>query len=274
LGSPVLSAQSGASHPDRFPWVNYNYPSVTDDFYYETVHVEGISLENARNNALDDILTRLATQAGIDVTGSIKQELRSSLTESSYSETESTVKTNEVKFNTFHALFHKVHEYSITKDGKCELWVLYEVSKSGKPFKPYIPKYTTHYGLDAGWRSAILPGWGQFHKGNITKGILFLTTEVASLSGWVYCEMKRSDNIRLSQETTNLSTVKEYRNRADSWALKRNIFIGTTAGIYVFNLLDATLSKGKIRYAWIPDNLHLSTSEDWGNYYCGISINF
>jgi hypothetical protein len=86
--------------------------------------------------------------------------------------------------------------------------------------------------------------------------------------------MKRSDNTRLSQETTNINIVKEYRDRADTWALRRNICIGAAVGIYAWNVLDAALAKGKIRYAWIPDNLHLSASEQFGNYYCGLSINF
>jgi hypothetical protein len=236
--------------------------------------VEGTSLENAQNNALDAIITRLAIKAGIEVTGSIKQELRSSLTESSYSEEERMVKTNEIKFKTFHALFHNIHEYSVTKNGKWELWVLYEVSNSGKTFKPYIPKYTNHYGGTALWRSMILPGWGQFYKKKTGKGVIILTTEVAAISGLAFCEMKRADNWRKSTETTNINITKEYRNRADSWELRRNIFVGVAAGVYLWNVLDAALAKGKLKYAWMPDNLNLHIAENNGIPLYGIAFNF
>jgi hypothetical protein len=137
-----------------------------------------------------------------------------------------------------------------------------------------IPEYTTHYGLSAAWRSVIIPGWGQFHKKKTGKGVIILAAEVASISGLAFCEIRRSDNMRKSMETTNVNITKEYRDRADTWELRRNICIGVAGGVYLFNILDAALAKGKIKYAWIPDQLHFMSDVSNGNYLCGLSIKF
>ena len=86
--------------------------------------------------------------------------------------------------------------------------------------------------------------------------------------------MRRADNMRKSQETTNISIVKEYRNRADKWELYRNISIGAAAGVYLWNVLDAALARGKIRYAKIPKNMHLTAMQNNGYYSYGVAFNF
>jgi hypothetical protein len=265
------------SHSGKLPWVSGQFPEKRGNFDYMVARGEGKSLKEAREDAFNSFLIDLGNNAGVTVNSNTISEIKSNLNydgnTTNYDESTNTTSTFNIEREGFKASFSKVSEYYEYSGSGYQMWELYEIS-SGQNFKPVIPEYTSHYGLDAAWKSAILPGWGQFYKGSTTKGVLFLTTEVAAISGLVYCEMKRSDNVRLSQETTNLSIVKEYRDRADSWELNRNILIGAAAGIYVFNVLDAALSKGKIRYAWIPDNVHLTGSENWGNYYCGISINF
>ncbi|GHT38232.1 hypothetical protein AGMMS49965_00950 [Bacteroidia bacterium] len=129
---------------------------------------------------------------------------------------------------------------------------------------------TSDYGFSI---RAFVPGWGQFHKGQTVKGIAFLTSEVLLATGAVFCEMRRSDNFRKSQETTTLTITKEYRNRADNWEVYRNVAIGAAAGIYVWNLLDAVLAEGR-RYVVISRNLHLSVSESGGIMSYGLAWSF
>ena len=80
--------------------------------------------------------------------------------------------------------------------------------------------------------------------------------------------------MRKSRETTNLTIVREYRSRADDWAVLRNVSIGAVAGVYLWNVLDAALAKGKIRYAWIPDSVHLNGLQDMGYYCYGVAFDF
>ncbi|MDR1682054.1 MAG: hypothetical protein LBS25_01490 [Candidatus Symbiothrix sp.] len=275
-GSHSLLAQN-KSHAEKLPWVRGEFPKQKGNFEYMIGRGEGRSLTEARDNAMNDVLVEVGNQKGVNVSGSTLQEIKSQMNfndnKSDYSESNATVSTFKIDRQTFTLSMLKVDEY-YEYNGAYQVWQLYEVNLKGDPFKPVTIETTDRYGMSAGWRSALLPGWGQFHKGKVGKGVFFLATEVAAISGLVYCEMKRSDNIRLSQETTNLTIVKEYRDRADTWSLRRNICVGAAAGIYVWNVLDAALSKGKIRYAWIPDNLHLTGAQEFGNYYAGVSIHF
>jgi hypothetical protein len=275
-GCPGLRAQN-RSHAEKLPWVLGELPGQKGNFEYMIGRGEGRSLTEARDNAMNDVLVEVGNQKGVNVSGNTLQEIKSQMNfdggRSDYTETNATVSTFKIDRQTFSLSMLKVDEY-YEYNGVYQVWQLYEVNLKGDPFKPLAIETTDRYGMSAGWRSALLPGWGQFHKGRVGKGVLFLTAEVAAISGLVYCEMKRSDNIRLSQETTNLNIIKEYRDRADSRELQRNICIGVAAGVYVWSVLDAALSKGKIRYAWIPDDLHLTGAQEPGYYYAGINFNF
>jgi len=271
-------AQSQNSHSERLPWVKGQFPEKKGNFEYMVARGSGSTIAEARENALNDLLIDLGNNAGVSVNSSTISEIKSQMNfdgrKTDYSEDNTSVSTFKIEREGFNASFSKASEYYERSRTGYELWALYEVSKSGASFKPYIPEYTDQYGMRAAWRSAIIPGWGQFHKGKTGKGIFFLSAEVAAVSSAIFFETKRSDNVRKSQEATNLDIVKEYRNRADNWELYRNIAIGTAAGVYVWNVLDAGLSKGKIRYAWIPDNLHLTTSNYNDMCFYGVGINF
>jgi hypothetical protein len=277
LITPALFAQSNASHPDKLPWVDGVFPAKKGAFEYRVARGEGATLSDARNDAFSGLLADLGNKAGVTVNSQTLAEIKSSLNYNAgaenYQESSTNVTTHKIDREGFKASFTKVSEYYEYSHGRYLLWELYEVS-SGAAFTAVIPEYTTHYGGTALWRSMILPGWGQFHKKKTGKGVIILTTEVAAISGLAFCEIRRSDNLRKSTETTNITITKEYRNRADSWALRRNIFIGAAAGVYLWNVLDAALAKGKIKYAWAPEHLNLYANESNGYYYCGLSIKF
>jgi hypothetical protein len=277
LYSAVLVAQSSKSHPDKLPWVDGVFPAKKGAFEYRVAQGEGATLSDARNDAFSGLLTDLGNKAGVTVNSQTLAEIKSSLNYNAgaenYQETTSNVTTHKIDREGFKASFTKVSEYYEYARGRYLLWELYEVSQ-GTAFTAVIPEYTTHYGGSALWRSMILPGWGQFHKKKVGKGIIILTAEVAAISGLAFCEIKRSDNWRKSTETTNLNIIKEYRNRADSWELRRNIFVGVAAGVYLWNVLDAALAKGKLKYAWMPDNLNLYANESNGYYYYGLAVKF
>jgi hypothetical protein len=277
LYCPDILAQSNKSHPDKLPWVDGVFPAKRGAFEYRVARGEGATLSDARNDAFNGLLTDLGNQAGVTVTSQMIAEIKSSMNYTSgsekYVEDEKHVSTHRIDRESFKASFTKAGEYYEYTHGRYLLWELYEVS-SGATFTAVIPEYTTHYGGSALWRSMIIPGWGQFHKKKTGKGILFLATEAVAVSGLVFCEIRRSDNWRKSTETTNINITKEYRNRADSWQLRRNIFIGAAAGIYLWNVLDAALARGKLKYAWMPDSLNLFANETNGYCYYGLSIDF
>lgn len=270
-------AQSN-SHSEKLPWVIGEFPAQKGNFEYKVGSGEGHSLTEARNNAMNDILVEVGNLNGIKVSGSTAQEIISKESfdgnKSNYYESNTTVHRFQIDGQTFVLSMQKADEYYEYNNGKYQVWQLYEVNVKGESFKPVIVQTTDKYGFKAGWRSMLVPGWGQFYKRKVGKGVFFLTTEIAAASGIVVCEIMRSNNVRKSKETTNIKIVKEYRKRADNWELGRNITIGALAGVYLWNVLDAALAKGKIHYAWIPENLHLTGYAYQGTYYTGFSINF
>jgi len=263
---------------DRLPWVNGTFPEAQSGFEYRSSVGDASTLDEARKIAYSNFLVQISTLAGVETTSNVTQTM-SNETEvnnntENLKESINFQKTNVIKGKSINVAFIKVDEYYEYKNNRYQLWELYEISTTSESFKPYIPKYTDQYGMSAAWRSAIVPGWGQFHKRKTGKGIFFLATEVAAVSSVIFFETRRSDNMRKSKETTHLDIIKEYRNRADKWELYRNVAIGAAAGVYAWNVLDAALAKGKIRYAWISDNLHLTTSNYNDVCFYGVGINF
>ena len=263
---------------DRLPWVNGVFPPTKNNTEYRVAFGDATNLNEARKIARNDFLAKITSQAGVEITSEVtvqtanQSEFRNNV--ATLVETIDFQKTTVIKGKNVNIAFVQVSEYYEYAYGRYQYWELYEISTNSESFKPYIPQYTDRYGMTAAWRSAIVPGWGQFHKGKTGKGVLFLTTEIAFVSGAVFFNMRQSDNMRKSQETTNLTLVREFRDRADKWALYRNVAIGGAAGIYVWNVLDAALAKGKIRYAYIPQNMRLNGTLSDGYYFYGISFNY
>ena len=172
---------------------------------------------------------------------------------------------------------NKVCEYIERFEYKYRVYILCQVAKSGN----IVPIYDEFRACDklgnntsSLWHSALLPGLGQYEKKQIGKGIAILATEAIFVSSIFYTEKMRKDNMRKSVETTNLDIIKEYRKRADTWELRRNIAIGGAIAVYAFNLLDAALAKGQTKYAFIPDNLELLAYQEGNINQFGIQIKF
>lgn len=279
-GVVLSSVAQNQSHPDRLPWVKGQFPPApTSGSEYVVARGEGASLKQARDDAFSGLLHDLGNSAGVSVNSQAISEMKSSLNfnagSSGYEESTTTTNTYNIEREDFKASFSKLSEYYEYRNGSYQLWELYEVARSQQTLSAKIPQYTTKYGASALWRSAILPGWGQFYKKKTGRGIAILVTEVVLVSGAVYCESMRSDNVRKSQEVTNISQTKEYRKRADTWTTRRNIFAGGAIGVYAFNLLDAALSKGEIKYlSWVPDNVGLMAYTENGTHNYGLKIKF
>jgi len=262
----------------RLPWVNGTFPKPKNGFEYRVASGDASTLGEAQKIARSNFLETISSQAGVKITPHvILNESNRTVTNNNTTDMTEVIdfkKTTVIEGKTVNIAFVQVSECYEYKNGRYQLWELYEVSTNSENFKPYIPEFTDQWGLRAALRSAIIPGWGQFYKGKTGMGFLFLSTEVVAVSGIVYCETQRSDNMRKSLETSSLSVIKEYRSRADDWALDRNIAIGAAVGIYAWNVLDAYLSKGKNRYAWIPDNVHLTASQYDDLCYYGVAFDF
>lgn len=146
-------------------------------------------------------------------------------------------------------------------DLRYNCYTLYAVSEANMPLADNVG-VTTRYGARGLWRSALVPGWGQFYKGDALKGSLFLGGTVLLAGGVTFCECMRQDRIIKTQQTHDINQLRQFSADISNYALGRNICIGAAAALYLYNLIDAVVAPGaarivvngreKARYAFAP----------------------
>jgi hypothetical protein len=99
-----------------------------------------------------------------------------------------------------------------------------------------------------------VPGMAQLHKGSKVKGFLFIAGEVALVGGVVLAESLRASYTSKINTTHNASDKKTYINNADNWQNIRNGFIAGAAALYVWNVIDGMVAKGKKHVIVLGDN--------------------
>lgn len=85
---------------------------------------------------------------------------------------------------------------------------------------------------------SFIPGFYQLHN-NKTRGGLFIAGEALGIGGAIVSHNMRGVYIKKMNSTTNASLKKEYADRANAYTIIRNVSIGATAAVYVWNLADA-----------------------------------
>ncbi len=128
-----------------------------------------------------------------------------------------------------------------------EYHALYAVERNGASADFSNISTVSSYGALGLWRSAIVPGWGQFYKGSYLKGGLILGGTVGLLGGIIYTENQRSDYVRKISKTHDVNIKKAYATKRDHFATGRNVCIGAAAALYVYNLIDAIVAPGARR---------------------------
>lgn len=127
---------------------------------------------------------------------------------------------------------------------KLEFYTLYAVARPGVVPQFDDVYFTDKYGISAMARS-LIPGWGQIYKGSIAKGVSFLVGEALCISGIILCESQRASYHKKMKEQPRFA--KTYSTKSDNWENGRNICIGASAALYVYNLIDAVATKGARR---------------------------
>ena len=109
--------------------------------------------------------------------------------------------------------------------------------------------------LSAGIRSAIVPGWGQFHTDQRGKGTLFFLAEVAALAGVIWANEHRDDAqqdydaARIAYQAADqvddiddayAAKLVAY-DELNRWHEKRKQWSYAAAAVWLANILDATI---------------------------------
>ncbi len=90
-----------------------------------------------------------------------------------------------------------------------------------------------------------VPGMAQLHKGSTGKGLFFIIGEVALIGGVVACEGLRASYDSKINSTHNMGNRQDYISKADNMQNLRNGFIAGAAALYIWNVIDGVVAKGK-----------------------------
>lgn len=249
-----VSVQAQHSRSDRIrpQWVKCPPVASNGTFNYETVHSVGRSIDEARQKCLNAlVLDSGMTQGVAVVTGIDSEDVLSQIWNNGrLTETVTVERKSEISMTTteFTLFIKDISEYwTIDKYGNYNLTKLYAKScGSGSPDFDQI-RLTSHYGFRGLWRSALVPGWGQFYKGANLKGALILGGSVAGAGGIVFAESMRKDRMSRISHTHDINLIRRYASDISNYELTRNLCIGALAAIYLYNLIDAAVAPGAQR---------------------------
>lgn len=248
----TIFSQTNKSEKIKPQWLHKLPDPSNSTFTYEVdPSVTGKSLDEARKTSLNGMITASGFESGVVVVSDYKSKVTDSKVfnngrMSDFQEdvfvADNKVKGNEVKLN-----LKRIAEYwERDENGNYHLTTLYQKSLNQNPYFDEV-ELTTNYGARGLWRSAIVPGWGQFYKGSYLKGGLILGGTVGLVVGTIYTESQRSDYVNKIGKTHDVNIKKAYATKRDHFATGRNVCIGALAALYVYNLVDAVVAPGARR---------------------------
>lgn len=242
----ILCAQNVELEPR---WIRETMPiSYNDSYVFVRKTAIANTLEGAKGQCFSQLSLdeKIKNGAMVNSRSTSKTSVEQKYNNGHFSETIDRKHISEIEIDNvpFRLQVNTVDEYyRQDPQGQYVYSSLYMVAVSSTPVFDQV-YLETHYGFEAGWRSAVVPGWGQFHKGDYKKGALMFGGTLALATGVVLTEVTRADYQQKFGQTHDLAVRKEYLNRHNHWQLARNICIGALAGFYIYNIVDAFNSPG------------------------------
>lgn len=234
----------------RPAWMSGDMPTQTNyTYWFKQMYGEGKTLSEARQNSTLALLGDLMKSKGFTISGSKLEKMLSVDSNKGYDETTLRNYSYNIEYAQQKLSFQSVDEYWELQSGNYVCYVLYEVANSleSVKFEPVV--YTTEYGASTVLRSAIMPGWGQMHKRQMTKGITILGVEIVGITGVIVSENLYKSYRNKAQRESNSELRDSYQSKSNSWGNIRNGFIICSSAVYIYNLVDVIASKGAKKYA-------------------------
>lgn len=252
LFAMTASAQHKSSEKIRPKWLQKQPAPTNATFRYETVSASALTLDDARNKCLSELISSSGLSNGIvavsdyQSTEQVNQVWNNGrLTEriDRNMATNTSATGDKVKL-----YVQNIAEYW-TRDRSGVYYMTKLYAKSELNTAPLFDnvELTAKYGARGLWRSVIIPGWGQFYKGSNLKGGLFLGGTAALAAGIVFTENQREAYMRRIKQTHSVNLIRSYQTKRDHFATARNVCIGAAAALYVYNLIDAAVAPGARR---------------------------
>lgn len=247
----ICVAQKSTS--PRPKWLSHMPAPTNNTFRYELHTAVSPTLDGARTKVLDQTVSASGLKNGVVVMSesSSDRTLNQHWVNGKLSETYDVRNNNktDIKGSSQTLYIEKVAEYWERRGGEYYYTAAYAKSELDRPPLFDNVSATRNYGARGLWRSMIVPGWGQIYKGSTAKGCAILGATALCAVGIVVTDNQRADYVKKINQTHNSSLIKSYRTKRDHWTTGRNICIGATAALYVYNLIDALAAPGAERLA-------------------------
>jgi len=205
-------------------WVDGFFQEETCS-YIESASATGTTESEARNNAAQVVMERRNLATGARVTIEIINGASVIMG----------IGELEIKAR----IIDEYREYCGT--GQYRVSILVQTAKN-PTFDYERVQVTNKYPFSA---RVFVPGMAQIYKGSTGKGVFFIVAEVAFIGGIITCEGLRASNKSKINSTHNAAEKKKYIDNVSNLELGRNICIGGAAAIYVWNVIDGIVAKGK-----------------------------
>ncbi len=219
--SLAASAQNKGDAPS---WIK-GYFQELDNSYIEVVSAVGYNEENARNKAAEIIIDRRSLATGRQVSVQVRN---GDILVSGSDDLE--VKSRVID---------EYREY--LPSGETRTYLLVQTAKN-PTYQLENVNITERYPFSA---RVFVPGMAQLHKGSTLKGCLFIGGEVLAVGGIVVAECMRASYESKINKTHSATSRQQYINNASNMQNVRNGFIAGAAAIYLWNVIDGVVAKGK-----------------------------
>ena len=231
-------------------WVTSSLPKPKSPGYiFISTDARGNTLEEARLNAFINVRAKLEDERQLKFEGEVNTQgaMETQKGKKTASKNKEYLFKSKVTDAPLILTFKVVDEYWEYKDGKYTVKDLFTVNESGRSadIKGIDNiRLTTSYGAAPVFYS-LIPGVGQFVKGSTLKGGLILGGTAVGAAAIILCENQRATYAKKMKEKPQ--NIDFYRNKKADWTLGRNVAIGATAALYLYNLIDAAVAPGRRR---------------------------
>ncbi len=268
-----LSAKVINSSEKKLPTWIYESPKGDKFFYYSGIGSSKKTLEEAKHIAISDVISEIIQEGKITIDGSIYSKSGEYENYEEVNTVNEIVKEINIKGETQKIAGLKTEDiYWQEEENGNELiyryWILMRLPKNIKDINFQINQT---YGFAPVWRSALIPGWGQFFKKQTKKGYIFLGSETVLVGAALFSNYLSIHYNDKANKEMNITTRKEYMDWSDS-AEAIAITTGIAAGVvYFYNVFDSITSKGAKKYAANSNQIELFTNINKENFSISLS---
>lgn len=263
-----------AKGPLKPKWLRSTPVASNNTYVFIPISVTANNLTEGRNTAIQQLTIDRNLLNTLRVQTDIKTISNTQLKDSTDGFSETT-EFNMLSVTTFsgEAFNLRAETVDYYYDSEAQTYsVLFRVALSEAPVFDRI-NVSSEYGFSAGWRSLVVPGWGQIFKGSPIKGGVLLGGTALFTGCIIFSETSRSNYITQTKQTHDVNLIRQYSASAQNMATFRNVCIAGAAAVYLYNIVDALAARGAKRVIFLDKNAnnHITLSPAPNNLG-GISI--